>query len=83
MPTLTVPEEEWAEVVDRKPIGTLRACQVFGTHVLERGYGLIVNLASLNRLVAFNVVAAYAAGKQPLFRSRARLPWRGQRRELR
>ena len=48
MPTVTMPEEEWAEVVDTNLTGTLRACQVFGRHMLERGYGHIVNIASLN-----------------------------------
>ena len=42
---------------------TLRACQVFGRHMLERGYGRIVNIASLNSFVALNEVAAYAASK--------------------
>jgi NAD(P)-dependent dehydrogenase (short-subunit alcohol dehydrogenase family) len=63
MPTLTMPEEEWADVVDTNLTGTLRACQVFGRHMLERGYGRIVNIASLNSFVALNEVAAYAAGK--------------------
>jgi NAD(P)-dependent dehydrogenase (short-subunit alcohol dehydrogenase family) len=43
--------------------GTLRACQIFGGHMLERGYGRIVNVASLNSFVALNEVAAYAASK--------------------
>jgi len=63
MPTVTMPEEEWAEVVDTNLTGTLRACQVFGRHMLERGYGHIVNIASLNSFVALNEVAAYAASK--------------------
>lgn len=63
MPTLTVPEEEWAEVLDTNLTGALRACQIFGKHMLERGYGRIVNIASLNSFVALNQVAAYAASK--------------------
>lgn len=63
VPTLTMPEEEWADVVDTNLTGTLRACQVFGRHMLERGYGRIVNIASLNSFVALNEVAAYAASK--------------------
>jgi NAD(P)-dependent dehydrogenase (short-subunit alcohol dehydrogenase family) len=62
-PTLTVPEEEWADVVNTNLTGTLRACQIFGKHMLERGYGRIVNIASLNSFVALNEVAAYAASK--------------------
>ena len=63
MPTLTMPEEEWADIVNTNLTGTLRACQIFGRHMLERGYGRIVNIASLNSFVALNEVAAYAASK--------------------
>ena len=63
LPTLTMPEEEWADVMETNLTGTLRTCQVFGRHMLERGYGRIVNIASLNSFVALNEVAAYAASK--------------------
>ena len=62
-PTLTMPEEEWTDILGTNLTGTLRACQVFGRHMLERGYGRIVNIASLNSFVALNEVAAYAASK--------------------
>jgi NAD(P)-dependent dehydrogenase (short-subunit alcohol dehydrogenase family) len=62
-PTLTMPEQEWTEIVDTNLTGTLRACQVFGKHMLERGYGRIVNIASLNSFVSLSEVAAYAASK--------------------
>jgi NAD(P)-dependent dehydrogenase (short-subunit alcohol dehydrogenase family) len=62
-PTLTMPEEEWTSIIDTNLTGTLRACQVFGPHMLERGYGRIVNIASLNSFVALSEVAAYAASK--------------------
>ena len=62
-PTLTVPEEEWTGILDTNLTGTLRACQVFGKHMLDRGYGRIVNIASLNSFVALSEVAAYAASK--------------------
>lgn len=62
-PTLTMPEEEWTDIMDTNLTGTLRACQIFGPHMLERGYGRIVNIASLNSFVALNEVAAYAASK--------------------
>jgi NAD(P)-dependent dehydrogenase (short-subunit alcohol dehydrogenase family) len=62
-PTLTVPEEEWADILNTNLTGTLRACQVFGRPMLERGYGRIVNIASLNSFVALSDVAAYAASK--------------------
>ncbi len=62
-PTLTMPEEEWTAILDTNLTGTLRACQVFGRHMLDRGYGRIVNIASLNSFVALSEVAAYAASK--------------------
>lgn len=62
-PTLDLPEEQWAGILDTNVTGTLRACQVFGKHMLERGYGRIVNIASLTSFVAFYEVAAYAASK--------------------
>jgi NAD(P)-dependent dehydrogenase (short-subunit alcohol dehydrogenase family) len=62
-PTLDFPEEEWAKILDTNLTGTLRACQVFGRHMLERGYGRIVNIASLNSFVSLSEVAAYAASK--------------------
>ena len=63
MPTLTMPEEEWTNMLDTNLTGTLRACQVFGRHMLERGFGRIINIASLNSFVALSEVAAYAASK--------------------
>jgi NAD(P)-dependent dehydrogenase (short-subunit alcohol dehydrogenase family) len=62
-PTLTFPEDEWCDIVDTNLTGTLRACQIFGAHMLERGYGRIINIASLNSFVALAEVAAYAASK--------------------
>ncbi len=62
-PTLNMPEEEWSDIVDTNLTGTLRACQIFGRHMLERGYGRIINIASLNSFVALTEVAAYAASK--------------------
>jgi NAD(P)-dependent dehydrogenase (short-subunit alcohol dehydrogenase family) len=62
-PTLTVSEETWNGIMDTNVTGTLRACQVFGKHMLERGYGRIVNIASLNTFVSLAEVTAYAASK--------------------
>jgi len=62
-PTLEVTEDEWTDILDTNVTGTLRACQVFGRHMLERKYGRIVNIASLSSFVALHEVAAYAASK--------------------
>ncbi|MGB9406681.1 MAG: glucose 1-dehydrogenase [Terracidiphilus sp.] len=62
-PTLTVSEKEWNDIIETNLTGTLRACQVFGKHMLDRGYGRIINITSLNCYVALSEVAAYAASK--------------------
>jgi len=62
-PTLEVDEAEWQGILDTNLTGTLRACQVFGAHMLERGYGRIVNIASLASFVGLYEVAAYTASK--------------------
>jgi NAD(P)-dependent dehydrogenase (short-subunit alcohol dehydrogenase family) len=62
-PTLDMSETDWSEVIETNLTGTLRGCQVFGRHMLERGYGRIVNIASLNSFVALYEVAAYGASK--------------------
>jgi NAD(P)-dependent dehydrogenase (short-subunit alcohol dehydrogenase family) len=62
-PTVDFPEESWNDIMDTNVTGTLRACQIFGKHMLERGYGRIINIASLNTFVSLKEVAAYAASK--------------------
>ncbi len=62
-PTLDFPEEDWNDIIETNLTGTLRACQVFGRHMLEREYGRIVNIASLSTFVALYEVAAYSASK--------------------
>jgi len=62
-PTLDFPEEEWQGILETNLTGTLRGCQVFGRHMLERGYGRIINIASLTTFVSMMEVAAYAASK--------------------
>ncbi len=62
-PTLELSEAEWNDILETNLTGTLRACQVFGRPMLERGYGRIINIASLSSFVAFYEVAAYSASK--------------------
>jgi len=62
-PTISVTEEEWSETIVVNLNGTLRSCQIFARHMLERRYGRIINVASLNSFVALTEVAAYAASK--------------------
>lgn len=62
-PTVDFPEDEWQSIMDTNVTGTLRACQIFGKHMLERGYGRIINIASLNSFVSLKEVTAYACSK--------------------
>jgi NAD(P)-dependent dehydrogenase (short-subunit alcohol dehydrogenase family) len=63
LPTLDCPEEVWQQIFETNLTGTLRACQIFGPDMLERGDGSIINIASLSSFVAFHEVAAYGASK--------------------
>ena len=62
-PTLDFPEADWERIMDTNLTGTLRGCQVFGKHMLSRGYGRIINIASLCTYVGLFEVAAYCASK--------------------
>jgi len=62
-PTLQFSESDWNRLMDTNLTGTLRACQVFGGHMVRRGYGRIINIASLASFLALNEVTAYCASK--------------------
>ena len=62
-PTVDFPEDEWNSIMDTNVTGTLRSCQIFGRKMLEKGYGRIINIASLNSFVSLTGVSAYAVSK--------------------
>jgi NAD(P)-dependent dehydrogenase (short-subunit alcohol dehydrogenase family) len=62
-PTIDQNEEDWNAILETNLNGTLRACQVFGRHMIEKGYGRIINIASLSTFVSLFEVAAYSASK--------------------
>jgi NAD(P)-dependent dehydrogenase (short-subunit alcohol dehydrogenase family) len=62
-PTVDFPEESWRDILETNLTGTLRGCQIFGKHMLERGYGRIINIASIATFVSLMEVAAYSASK--------------------
>jgi NAD(P)-dependent dehydrogenase (short-subunit alcohol dehydrogenase family) len=66
LPTIEMPEADWNAILDTNLTGALRACQVFGRSMLERGSGSIINVGSLSSFVALHEVAAYAASKAAL-----------------
>jgi len=61
--SLDMDEADWQRVIDTNLTGTLRACQVFGRHMVERKYGRIVTIGSLSSFVGLYQVAAYVASK--------------------
>jgi NAD(P)-dependent dehydrogenase (short-subunit alcohol dehydrogenase family) len=62
-PTLELAETDWNAILETNLTGTLRACRVFGRHMLEQRYGRIINIASLSSFVALYEIAAYSASK--------------------
>ncbi len=65
-PTLDYKEEDWNRILETNLTGALRACQVFGRHMIERRYGRIINIASMGSFLALFEVAAYSASKSGL-----------------
>lgn len=63
MPTLDFPETEWNGIMETNLTGTVRACKLFGRAMIERGYGRIINIASISSFVGLQEVAAYSASK--------------------
>jgi len=62
-PTVDYAEEDWNRIMETNLTGTLRTCQVFGRHMIERRYGRIINIASMGSFLALFEVAAYSASK--------------------
>jgi len=62
-PTLDFAEQDWNDIFETNLTGMLRACQVFGRHMLERRYGRIINIASIGSFRGMMEVAAYSASK--------------------
>jgi NAD(P)-dependent dehydrogenase (short-subunit alcohol dehydrogenase family) len=60
---LDVTEEDWDELVDVNLKGLFFACQAAGRHMVERGYGRIVNMSSQAGHVGIRRHAVYSASK--------------------
>jgi len=63
VPTIDFAEDDWNAIVETNLTGTLRACQIFGRPMLARGYGRVINVASVATVAPFLEVAAYCASK--------------------
>ena len=61
--TLDLSLAEWNHILDTNLTGTLRACQVFGRHMIERKYGRVINIASLGSVLGLYEDTAYCASK--------------------
>jgi len=62
-PTLDFSEKDWNDIFETNLSGMVRACQVFGRHMIERKYGRIINIASIGSFRGMMEVAAYSASK--------------------
>jgi NAD(P)-dependent dehydrogenase (short-subunit alcohol dehydrogenase family) len=65
-PTIDYPETDWNRIIDTNLNGTMRVCQVFGRHMIERKYGRIITIASIGSFLGLLEVAAYSASKSAL-----------------
>ena len=57
------PERDWADVIHTNLDAVFRLCQLAGRHMLARGSGKIINIASLLSFQGGVFVPAYAAAK--------------------
>ncbi len=55
--------EEWREIIDTNIGGVFFGCRAAAPHMLERGYGKIINLTSVAGTRAYSLEAAYDASK--------------------
>lgn len=62
-PTVDVTDAEWDRIIDTNLTGMLRACRAIGPHMIERGYGRVINIGSLTSVVALQEVTAYGVSK--------------------
>lgn len=62
-PATEFSEEDWQTVIDVNLSSVFRLCQLAGRHMLQKGRGKIVNIASLLSFQGGITVPAYAASK--------------------
>src|SRR6195256_3915045 len=62
-PATEYPEEDWATVIEVNLSSVFRLAQLAGRHMIERGGGKILNIASLLSFQGGITVPAYAASK--------------------
>jgi NAD(P)-dependent dehydrogenase (short-subunit alcohol dehydrogenase family) len=62
-PTIEFAEKDWHDILETNLTGMLRACQIFGRHMLERKSGRVINIASIGAFRGMMEVTAYSASK--------------------
>ncbi len=62
-PAVDFSDEDWSAVIDTNLNGVFQFCRGIGKHMLERGHGKIINIASLLSFSGGITVPAYAASK--------------------
>ena len=56
-------DEEWLGLLDSNLNGVFYGCRAVGPHMIERGYGKIINISSIAGKQAFPIYAAYCVSK--------------------
>jgi NAD(P)-dependent dehydrogenase (short-subunit alcohol dehydrogenase family) len=62
-PFLEIKEEDWHKVVDSQLTATYLGCQVFGSHMVPKKNGSIINISSASADTALSKAYAYSAAK--------------------
>lgn len=63
LPFFEIDDESWDRVFDTNLKSLHQACQIFGRHMIGRGRGSIINVASISAATPLSKVFAYAASK--------------------
>lgn len=63
MPVLQMPEDVWRKTLDINATGTFLCCQAVLPGMIERGFGRIINMASIAAVRPRIFMSAYAASK--------------------
>ena len=66
-PFLEITIEEWHEVINSQLTGTFLGCQVFGTHMLDRGNGSIINISSASAGPPLSKAFSYSVAKAGIY----------------
>jgi len=62
-PFFEITVEEWNEILAVQLTGTLLSCQVFGQHLVDQGWGSIVNISSASSGPPLSKAFAYSVAK--------------------